>query len=60
MKVQIKKFQEKRAGVAQGPTLRALDVFAGVGAFGLGMEEAGGIRVTHAIEISPSAAKTLK
>lgn len=40
--------------------LRALDLFAGVGAFGLGMEASCPIKVTHAIEISPSAAHTLK
>lgn len=40
--------------------LRALDPFAGSGAFGLGLEESGCIEVTHAVEISPSAAKTLK
>ncbi|KAG2149402.1 S-adenosyl-L-methionine-dependent methyltransferase [Suillus cothurnatus] len=40
--------------------LRALDPFAGAGAFGLGLEESGCIDVTHAVEISPSAAKTLK
>lgn len=60
MEVQIKKFRQRQGGFLEGRTLRALDVFAGVGAFGLGMEEVGGIKVTHAIEISPSAAKTLK
>jgi len=40
--------------------LRALDPFAGSGSFGLGMEETGCIKVTHAVEISPSAAKTIK
>ncbi|KAG1839477.1 S-adenosyl-L-methionine-dependent methyltransferase [Suillus tomentosus] len=50
----IKEFLKK-----QKP-LRALDPFAGAGAFGLGLEESGCIEVTHAVEISPSAAKTLK
>ena len=40
--------------------LRTLDPFAGVGAFGLSMQQAGCLELTHAIEISPSAAKTLK
>ena len=40
--------------------LPALDLFAGVGALGLGMEESGCIKVTHAIEIAPSAARTFK
>lgn len=40
--------------------LRALDLFAGVGAFGLGMEATCPISMTHAIEIAPSAAQTLK
>lgn len=46
--------------VAQ-PQLRALDLFAGTGAFSLGMKTAGApFKLTHAIEISPSAAKSLK
>ena len=42
------------------PRLRAFDPFAGVGAFGKAMEESGCVEVTHAVEISPSAAITLK
>lgn len=42
------------------PPLSAFDPFAGVGAFALSMQEAGIIKLTHAVEISPSAAKTLK
>lgn len=46
--------------VAQ-PQLRALDLFAGTGAFSLGMKTAGApFKLTHAIEISPSAAKSLR
>ncbi|KAL4250277.1 DNA (cytosine-5)-methyltransferase [Abortiporus biennis] len=44
----------------QRKPLRAFDPFSGVGAFGLGMEEAGVLKVTHAVEISPSASQTLK
>ena len=40
--------------------LRALDPFGGVGAFGLSMQQAGCLKLTHAIEIAPSAALTLK
>lgn len=40
--------------------LRIFDPFGGVGAFGLGMARAGCMKTTHAIEISPSAAKTLR
>ncbi|EGO05372.1 hypothetical protein SERLA73DRAFT_68986 [Serpula lacrymans var. lacrymans S7.3] len=40
--------------------LRAFDPFGGSGAFGLGLEESGCIKVTHAVEISPSAARTMK
>jgi DNA (cytosine-5)-methyltransferase 1 len=41
--------------------LRAFDVFAGAGAMSLGMEGAtGGMRTTHAVEISPSAARTFR
>ncbi|PIL29860.1 DNA methyltransferase [Ganoderma sinense ZZ0214-1] len=41
-------------------SLRAFDPFAGVGAFGLAMENTGCVKVTHAVEISPSAAQTLR
>ncbi|KAI0747841.1 S-adenosyl-L-methionine-dependent methyltransferase [Daedaleopsis nitida] len=44
----------------RGIRLRAFDPFAGVGAFGLGLEKSGCLKVTHAVEISPSAAKTLE
>lgn len=40
--------------------LRTFDPFGGVGAFGLGLEEAGCIKVTHAVEISPSASETMR
>jgi len=45
---------------ARRPPLRALDLFGGVGALSLPMEESGFLKVTHAVEISPSAAKTFK
>ncbi|KAF7975199.1 hypothetical protein HWV62_10266 [Athelia sp. TMB] len=41
-------------------SLRAFDPFAGVGAFGRGLEESGCINVTHSVEISPSACETLR
>lgn len=46
---------------AQTRKLRAFDVFSGAGAMSLGMETAaGGMRTTHAVEISPSAARTFR
>ncbi|KAI9510780.1 S-adenosyl-L-methionine-dependent methyltransferase [Russula earlei] len=46
---------------ARKQKLRAFDVFAGAGAMSLGMENAtGGMKTTHAVEISPSAAQTLR
>ena len=46
---------------AQAQKLRAFDIFAGAGAMSLGMENAtGGMRTTHAVEISPSAARTFR
>ena len=39
---------------------KALDPFAGVGAFVRGLEYPGAVEFTHAIEICPSAALTLK
>ncbi len=45
----------------QEKPLRAIDLFGGVGAFGLGLKQGSGcLRISHALEISPSAAKTLK
>ncbi|KAI0354603.1 S-adenosyl-L-methionine-dependent methyltransferase [Trametes cingulata] len=40
--------------------LRTFDPFAGVGAFALAMEELHCVKLTHAVEITPSAALTLK
>jgi DNA (cytosine-5)-methyltransferase 1 len=40
--------------------LRTLDLFAGAGAFGLAMEQTGCVKITHAVEISPSAAETFR
>ncbi|KAH8119729.1 S-adenosyl-L-methionine-dependent methyltransferase [Phellopilus nigrolimitatus] len=45
---------------ARRTPLRIFDPFAGVGAFPLGLSQAGKMKLTHAIEIDPSAAKTLK
>ncbi|CAL1693859.1 unnamed protein product [Somion occarium] len=51
--------QEFMAAQRRRP-LRALDIFAGVGAFSFAMEAIAGVKTTHAVEISPSAAKTLQ
>jgi len=41
--------------------MRVMDLFGGVGAFSLGLKEGSDcLTVTHALEISPSAAKTFK
>ncbi|KAJ3552491.1 hypothetical protein NM688_g4121 [Phlebia brevispora] len=40
--------------------LRTFDPFGGVGPFALSMQETGCIRLTHAVEISPSASRTLQ
>ncbi|TBU32705.1 S-adenosyl-L-methionine-dependent methyltransferase [Dichomitus squalens] len=54
--------QQLKAFTRQQPRacLRGFDPFAGVGAFGLPMEATGCIKITHAIEISPSAAATMQ
>jgi hypothetical protein len=45
----------------QTQKLRAFGVFAGAGAMSLGMANAtGGMKTTHAVEISPSAARTFR
>jgi DNA (cytosine-5)-methyltransferase 1 len=46
---------------AEARKLRNFDIFAGAGAMSLGMEAAaGGMKTTHAVEISPSAARTFR
>lgn len=41
--------------------LKAMDIFGGVGAFSDSVAQAcGAIKVTHAIEVAPSAAHTFK
>jgi len=60
LKPNIKNFHKLKDFVKDGPPLRVFDPFAGVGAFALAMEELGCFKFTHAIEISPSAARTLK
>lgn len=52
--------QQLEAFKAQSRPLRAFDPFGGVGAFGLAMQDAGCVKLTHAIEIAPSAALTIK
>jgi DNA (cytosine-5)-methyltransferase 1 len=45
----------------QKTPMRVLDLFSGVGALSLGLEQGSGcMKLTHALEISPSAAKTIK
>lgn len=60
-KGQIEHIEEFLAATRHNP-LRALDLFAGAGALGLGIEQGSGgcCEVTNAIEISPSAAQTLQ
>jgi hypothetical protein len=54
------KRHRKEVRFAQKDTLRTLDLFAGVGALSMGLEETGGFRTTHAVEIGPSTAQTLR
>ncbi|KAI0756373.1 S-adenosyl-L-methionine-dependent methyltransferase [Daedaleopsis nitida] len=60
----LKRLQEHKQFTSRADSpdrcLKAFDPFAGVGAFGLGMEKSGCVKVTHSVEISPSAAATLK
>ncbi|RDX51125.1 S-adenosyl-L-methionine-dependent methyltransferase [Lentinus brumalis] len=44
----------------QAHPLRGLDLFGGTGAFGLSMEQTSPLKITHAVEISPSAADTMR
>ncbi|KAI0720035.1 S-adenosyl-L-methionine-dependent methyltransferase [Cerioporus squamosus] len=44
----------------QAHLMRGLDLFGGTGAFGLAMEQTSPLRITHTVEISPSAADTMR
>jgi DNA (cytosine-5)-methyltransferase 1 len=55
------KMAKKLVTNRQGKPLNALDIFAGVGAFSHSITQAcGAIKLTHAIEVAPSAAQTIK
>jgi DNA (cytosine-5)-methyltransferase 1 len=56
----LTEWKHNREFLKKHKPLRTLDPFAGSGSFGLGMERTGCVKITHAVEISPSAAKTLK
>ncbi|TDL19401.1 S-adenosyl-L-methionine-dependent methyltransferase [Rickenella mellea] len=56
----MKEVDGMRTFEAEVASLRMFDPFGGVGALGMGMEKAGCLKATHATEISPSTAKTLK
>lgn len=60
MKQDHKKFKGMKTFLEREAPLRVFDPFGGAGAFGLAMEEVGCFKVTHAVEISPSAAETLR
>lgn len=58
-KVRSSQFLKWRKHQRKNP-LRLFDPFAGAGAFALGMCQVGKMKLTHAIEIDPSAAYTLR
>lgn len=60
MKQELKKFNGMKAFLERQVPLRVFDPFGGTGAFSLAMEDVGCFKLTHAVEISPSAAKTLR
>ena len=56
-----KKLASQFSAYSERGPLPTLDLFGGVGAFSKGLAEGSGcLRVTHAVEIGPSAAKTLE
>lgn len=60
VKQDFKKFNGMKMFLEKEAPLRVFDPFAGTGAFGLAMEEVGCFKMTHAVEITPSTAKTLR
>ncbi|KAG9313921.1 S-adenosyl-L-methionine-dependent methyltransferase [Chiua virens] len=60
MKKELKKFHGMKKFLREEKPLRVFDPFAGTGAFAMALEEVGCFKLTHAAEISPSAAKTLR
>lgn len=59
-KQHIQKVNGMKKFLGREAPLRVFDPFGGTGAFCLAMEDVGCFKLTHAVEISPSAAKTLK
>ena len=60
-KIAHRKLLKKYMSHVEEQPLTVLDLFGGVGAFSLGMKEGfSGLKVTHAIEVSPSAARTFR
>lgn len=60
-KIAHRKLLKKYLSHVEDKPLTVLDLFGGVGAFSLGMKEGfSGLKVTHAIEVSPSAARTFR
>lgn len=60
MKQDLKTMNGMKTFLEREAPLRVFDPFGGTGAFALAMEEGGCFKLTHAVEISPSAAKTLQ
>ncbi|KAF8131609.1 S-adenosyl-L-methionine-dependent methyltransferase [Boletus edulis] len=60
MKQVLKEVKGTKEFLEREAPLRVFDPFAGTGALSLAMEGMGCFKLTHAVEISPSAAKTLR
>lgn len=60
-KIAHRKLLKKYLSHVEEHPLTVLDLFGGVGAFSLGLKGGfSGLKVTHAIEVSPSAARTFR
>ncbi|KAH7927250.1 S-adenosyl-L-methionine-dependent methyltransferase [Leucogyrophana mollusca] len=56
----VKQLNLTKEFLSKNKPLRAFDPFGGVGAFGLALELSGCVKVTHTVEICPSAAESLR
>ncbi|KAK2464749.1 hypothetical protein APHAL10511_003167 [Amanita phalloides] len=60
-KLSDQKLLKQYLSIVERQSITVLDLFGGAGAFSLGMKDGfSGLKITHAVEVSPSAARTFR